>query len=481
MLRRLTILAVALSASGAFADLIHLKDGTTIEGIAKKSTGGFTVTTSDGKTMTIASDAVRSISLVGRETPASASDDRLGSLRRASENLSDPKQVVQRYQNFIAQNRGSTAADEASKDLAVWQDRADRRLVKVGSQWVTPQERDTLKERLVGDIDNIRNLIKNGRYAEADAAVAKASDVDPNNSSLQFLKGLLLYRQNQIVPSRKSFEQANQQLGNHAPTLNNLAVVAIRQNQWLVALGYLDQAMLASKENRQVLDNVAETLNAIPADMTRTPIAQRVSQHFAEQDKALTAKLEKEGLHRWGATWVNDQQFQQLQAAEKEMKSKLDALAADYDSANTRIATIDQTIADNQRTMRAYENVRSYDPGGRYTNGYQVSLPSGYYDLESENSRLTRERAEQVTKLEQLRQQARSLQKQLPIPKYTGAVKMIDVEGTPIDLPGTDIQGTTQPSAAPRATPAAPLKPAAPADSTDREPSTQPRRAGWKV
>jgi Tfp pilus assembly protein PilF len=470
MFRFAFILGLVLFTSLLHADLIHLKDGTTLEGTVKKTTGGWTVTTADGKTTTVTSDTVKSISLVGRETTATAVDDKLASLRRAVENVADIKQIISRYQNFIAQNKNTDAAKDAQKDLATWQDRQSRGLIKVGNQWITPQERDTLKEKSVAEADSIRQLIKSGQLSEADARLTKAQALDPQNAGLNFLRGLLQYRQNQIVPAKKSFEMANQQLPNHAPNLNNLGTVAVRQNQFLLALGFYDQAMLAAPQTKEVLNNVAELLNAMPAENLRTPIAQKVTQHFNDQDKQLAAKLEKEGQYRWGAQWVNAQQLEQLKAVEKEMKSKLDALSADFDAANQRIATIDTTISDNLRSMRTYESMANgYQYGtGRQYNNAQIILPGTYYDLQRDNTKLTTERAEKVAKLDELRQQARTIQKQYPVPKYTGAVKLIDVEGTPVDLPNNPQISTTQP--APAAT--------QPAGAT-----TQPggKRTGWKV
>ncbi len=126
---------------------------------------------------------------------------------------------------------------------------------------------------------------------------------------------------------RKAFEVANQELPNHAPTLNNLAVIAMRQNRGLIALGLFDQAMRASPESAPILDNVAETLNTVSAEAAQTPIGRKVAALFAQEDAALSAKMEKQGLYRWGATWVTAQQRDQLQAIEKELKSQLDALA----------------------------------------------------------------------------------------------------------------------------------------------------------
>ncbi len=122
---------------------------------------------------------------------------------------------------------------------------------------------------------------------------------------------------------------------------------------------------------------------------------------------------------------------------------------AQYDAANARIASIDRTIADNQSTMDEYQRysysaTNGTDLRSRYGSQYQVALPSTYYELQRDNQKLAEERKTQIAKLDQLRQQAHDLQKRYPVPKYTGAIRMIDVEGTPVDLP--EASPATQPT-----------------------------------
>ena len=56
--------------------------------------------------------------------------------------MSDPAQAVGRYQQYLA----TLKADDpnlapAKLDLATWQDRVDRKLVKLGNDWVTADQK----------------------------------------------------------------------------------------------------------------------------------------------------------------------------------------------------------------------------------------------------------------------------------------------------------------------------------------------------
>src|SRR5688572_25523017 len=100
---RIAFAAIVLSASFALADLVHLKDGTSVEGTVKRTPSGWQISKPDGKVTTVASDAVKSISFTGREVTRDGlgPDDKLASLRRSVEVLSDPRQIAERFKRFV--------------------------------------------------------------------------------------------------------------------------------------------------------------------------------------------------------------------------------------------------------------------------------------------------------------------------------------------------------------------------------------------
>src|SRR5438045_5371239 len=99
----ITILGLGLTAS---ADVVHLKDGSRLDGDVKKGPAGYTVTMADGKVKTVSSDQVKSIELAATPGSPDAAKEKLASLRRSVEYLDDPKKIIARYQSFIDQNAG---------------------------------------------------------------------------------------------------------------------------------------------------------------------------------------------------------------------------------------------------------------------------------------------------------------------------------------------------------------------------------------
>src|SRR5215212_11916125 len=101
----LLLAAFLLLPLAARADTLTLKDGSRLEGDVKRTSDGYTITTRDGKTQNISASQVASIQLgSGEKNSAAAGADRLGSLRRSVESLTDIKQIIDRYKRFIEQN-----------------------------------------------------------------------------------------------------------------------------------------------------------------------------------------------------------------------------------------------------------------------------------------------------------------------------------------------------------------------------------------
>ena len=449
-----TFLAAIVLASpilpfpSARADLIHLHDGTTLSGDIKRAADGWFLTDSTGKVTHLPTDRVKSIELAARGDPKDVAAGRLASLRRSVEALPDLKMVISRYEAFVEQNKDTPAAADARKDLAQWRERQAKGMVKVGTKWVPPEERAALQEKAFAVVAQARDLLKQNKLRDADAAVTRALEVDPTNASALYLRGLILYRQDQIPQARKAFEAVKEQMPDHGPALNNLAVVMWRQNQQVGAMNVYLQAMQAMPLNKELLNNVAEALDALTDEQRRSQVVQKVQRLWQEQEAQLQQQMMQVGWYRWGATWVDKAQYDKLQAAEREVKDKIAKLESDFAEAQARIDTIDAQMRQNQLAMRAIEANRVYyDQTGR---SFVAPIPPTYWEYDRAQKRLEVQRGETLALLDALRAKAQLVKQQLPVPKYTGAQLMIGPEGTPAIVPGE----VRSPSAGEAATPA---------------------------
>jgi tetratricopeptide (TPR) repeat protein len=358
--------------------------------------------------------------------------------------------VLERYHRFIDQNKGTPSIDDAKNDMAVWQDRLDRGLIKVGTQWVTPAQKQDMASQSTSIVLQAVDLLKQGRTNEALPVIQQALDADPQNTAALYLRGLTLFGQEQIVAARKAFESVITTLEDHAPSFNNLGVILWKQNQQMGALKFYEQAMIASPVNKVVLDNVAEALAALPDDQRRNPLAVRVYKTFSDQDAQLQAIMAQSSWHRWGATWVDQPTLDKLKAAEQAVNDKIEKIKADIAAANAKIADIDSNIDANNRAMTQMQaEMLTRDSKG---NAIQLPLPSSYYTMQSDNQQMTADRAAEEAKIQSLVQDAKTVKQSLPIPQFTGLQRIIGVEGTPLP-PTPAAASTTLPSTGPSTLP----------------------------
>jgi len=448
---RSTFLIVALFlVSPALADILHLTDGSKLEGTLKREKGGWSVTDANGKVTTIPDEKVESVQKVGNLTPADAAASKVASQKRAVEALTDLSVIIERWNKFIEQNKDTPAAAEAQKELAMWKERQEKGMVKVGNQWMTPAEQAALLEKSVAVIDQVRGLIKSGKYRDAEKQIDQLVTVDVSNPAGYYLRGLMAFKQDQLGAAKKSFEKTKELLTDHGPTLNNLAVIAFKQKQWMGALSQYDLAMQATPRSRVILDNVAEALNAIPKDQRNGATYQKALKRFGEQDAELQKEMQLQGLYRWGATYVPAAQMDELKRAQEKIKEKLDALSQDYDRLADRAREIDSRIDTNNRSIsRINMDNQRVDPNGRVIN---LRPPSIYYELKRENDSLRDEKVSVLNKMEGFQEKALRIQQETPIPQFTGSQKIIEVEGTPLAVaakPGDKKGAATQPATRP--------------------------------
>jgi tetratricopeptide (TPR) repeat protein len=445
----LCVAALLATVSLCTGDVIHLKDGTDVVGKVKRADDGWIVR-DNGKSTHVRGDQVESIELEPTTQPGpKEAMTRLDSLRHSVESVSDLNDIIARYQRFIDQNTDEAARAGAIMDLAIWQNYQNQKMVKVGTQWVLPSQRQHLVDQAGESAEMARQLMKQGRTKEAEPLLANCLTVDPQNATALYLTGLLRYQQDQVPAARKAFEATAAIIPNHAPTLNNLGVVQSRQHQFIPALISFDAAMLAAPGNKIILDNVAVAFQNLPASLQKSPVTLKVLRHFNEQDQQLAEQMARQGLHRYGSLWVGDKDIEQMKEQEKTIQDKLDKLAGDFDATKDRADQLSQNISDNQTQMHRIE-AGSYLTDPRTGTQIAVPYPSAYYDLQRDNEKMSREHDAAVAKLDALKKQAQDLQNSRPSLKNQGVQLMIGVEGTPIRIPGIPIAAapaSTQPIA----------------------------------
>lgn len=415
-----------------WGDVVYLKDGRVLRGIIQRGPEGYVVTTEDGRRQVVPADQVKSMEVTADPADEQGAMRGLASLRRAVESMEDIGLILQRYRRFVDQHQGTAAAQEAMKDIELWEGRQARGMVKFAGRWVMPGERDEAQRLSLDLAQRGMQLLKQGRLTEAEPVLREALGKDPENVTAIYLRALLLARQDQWVAARKLLEQAIVLVPDHVPTMNNLAVVLWRQKQPAAALVWYDRAMVASPENKQILNNVAEAMNELPQEVARGEAARKTRQRFEAQDRRLQAELEPMGWYRWGATWVNRGQLDELREVERRIQERLDELSARFDETQAEIRRADEDMEINARSMRQIE-ANSYvrDAEGNFI---AIPYPPIYYDLQRDNAGLLHRREQAIARLQELKKAAQQVQKQLPVPRYTGMQQLFGPEGAPMRI-----------------------------------------------
>jgi len=427
-LRRL--LLSLLIAVPVCADTLVLKDGSRLEGELKKTADGYDLTDSSGKVQHVKASQVASIS-VGKSDGASAASamDRLGSLKRSVESLSDINLIIERYNRFIEQTKDESVVTEARKEVAIWQTRLDQGLVKVAGKWMTTDEQGQILAS-VGDLsEQARVALSENRNKDAEPLIKQAIAIDPSNPLVLYLQGALLLRQDKLPLARRSFEQVIETLPEHGASLNNIASILVQQKEVMKSMPYFDRAMLAQPDNKYILGNVLEVLTTLPENQLKNSTVQKVQKRFVEQDARLSQQMARAGWYRWGSLWIDQTKMDLLKKQEADARAKMDALQKEFDDAEARVMEITRRIESNDRLIRDLRDRSTYrDANG---NIVRVPYPQSYYDAQNDSERLASERVDLLQQQNKRRQQAQTMKAELPTPKFNGVQHLIGIEGAP--------------------------------------------------
>jgi Tfp pilus assembly protein PilF len=383
-------------------------------------------------------------------------------------NQSDAAKVIERFNAFIAQNPNTPAAKDAVQDLAVWQDRLAKGMVRAGDQWVTKEGLAELRSKSMQVAETARALIAAGKLADAGPMIDQALAASPQDPALLYLKGLIEYRQTHIVPARNDLQAAEVVAPDSGTIHNNIAVILWKQRAQMPALGEYDKAMLAKPQDQTILDNVHEALHALPTEYKDKDLTKRAKEHFLEQDTALQRTMAAKGLYRWGSDWLNQKEYDKIQARQKVVQDKIDSMQKDFDGLKAALLKIDRDIVGDQQVMQSMlaASVQSDPYSGRT---YSLPLPQRFYDLQKDVANLKSQKVLDQKQMEDLQKFAVQQKQLMPQEKYAGVFKPFDVEGMPGGAPmasGVAAGPTTAPAptmasgspprASGRPTPAAP-------------------------
>jgi tetratricopeptide (TPR) repeat protein len=405
--------------------------------VKRAAAGGWIVYQSGGGVVPVAADQVSSIELTPPANLSTAQAmERLDGLRSWCAGTHEPAAAIRRYDSFIAQIKEPTALAAAKADLSVWQDRQQCRMVKVGQRWFDPKtDHDALVTETTAQADAARQLLKQGQSTQADPLLSEAVAADPHNATALYLLALVRLDQDDLPGARKSLDALMPLAMDHAPTLNNLAVVQWRQNQWMAALSSYQAALAAAPVELRIVDNVGAALAAFPSYFRSTPIYTQVMQDYQRQQQLLAQRMAGVGLVRYGSAWIPLAQRQQIEAQQKLARQQLNQLAAAFDAAAKTAEDIDRDILQAESQLRSLQLTAlvQYNPYGLAPQPLPLAMPAplAYTNLQQDLQLQQQRRNQQAGLMATMRQTAIDLQKQLAPPPNDLTQVLFGVEATP--------------------------------------------------
>lgn len=268
-------------------------------------------------------------------TPAAATSpppqkQTLSQLLNLSGRLRTASEVVRAYKLFL-QNEQIVKSDRkaAEEQLPVWEERAKKNMVRVGSRWLDPAEANVLKLQVRQLIEEAMRLLEVGQDEAAVKKCVKASKLDPDAILADFLLGLgYALVACDAKDANRHFAECVRRDPQHVSALNNLAISEVRLRQYTQALAHWRAALKVAPAAPEIIQNLGRLLHL--AKQRRILLPTEVQRQFSDlyAEAAISADA-KEFNSRVG--WLNLGYYAPIgeqSVSGKDVKNKLIRIAS---------------------------------------------------------------------------------------------------------------------------------------------------------
>src|SRR5215471_17867292 len=161
-----------------------------------------------------------------RNPPKGTSDADVSELEREALRCRVAADAVDLYRTFLARAQLSDRQTKAVNDrMKVWQGRVDRKLVRLGADWVTLDEARSVGTKADELIQQAGEKIKSGDFKGAKELLEKSAKADPSGIRADYYLAMLNSPNfwNYAPSAEKHFERSHRRDAQNASILNNLA------------------------------------------------------------------------------------------------------------------------------------------------------------------------------------------------------------------------------------------------------------------
>jgi len=185
-----------------------------------------------------------------------------------------PDEALDLYNAFLA-DQGLPAAvrEAATRQVAEFKKLADQKLVRLGTKWVTREESLAARKQAVFFINQGLEMVRLNQDRIGFEKLLQASRVAPDDIQADFIIATVFaIAVQKFEEAEKHYKICLKRDPTNPAVLNNLALVLIRQNKPVEALGYWRQAAALCKDKR-IVQNIGKLFEAAGSRAIFVPTA----------------------------------------------------------------------------------------------------------------------------------------------------------------------------------------------------------------
>jgi len=339
----LSALFAATTAIPAQADIILLRDGTSISGSIRRDGKSMVIKADDGRVLTVSPDEVVRITLISTITPAQAAESAWTWTSAQIKNADTLADIIKLHEDFLTKNPDAPNSGQVRASLEEYKKLQAQDGVRFRGKWVPQAQVEVLMRKDDEQAEPALSLYRAGKMKEALEAAQLVVKGNAENSSALIVGGMAAYRQNNLAVARQLFTQLAEVDTGNIVALNNIAVIAGQQKREAEGLLHFTKALAAVPDNRLLLDNITEALNSYKGDRNAA-IYKDLLRQFDQAELRMEAALAKKDLYRYGSTWVSQDQLTKATAMSKQVKDQMAALDQQYRDTMQAASTIERDI-----------------------------------------------------------------------------------------------------------------------------------------
>ena len=224
-------------------------------------------------------------------------------LAQSASSLRTAAEVLRMHKWFLQhEDIAETDRKAAEERLPVWEERAKKRMVRVGLRWLEPAEADDLKRQARQLTDEALRLLEVGQDEAAIDKCVKASKLDPDAILADFLLGLgYALVSCDAKDANRHFAECIRRDPRHVSALNNLALSEVRLREYTQALAHWQAALEVAPAAPEVIQNLGRLLHL--ANQGRVPLPTGVQRRFSDLYAAAAVSADAKEFNS-GVGWL---------------------------------------------------------------------------------------------------------------------------------------------------------------------------------